>query len=121
METLSSGQKIRKYRRELDLTQQELGAKAGINFRNLPHYETGRLKPGLKVLSRLAAALNVQVEDLLDDSLDQEQPVKLRDPDLLRYFRQLEEMSDEDQRTVKHVLQALVIKHQVQQLGKVAS
>jgi transcriptional regulator with XRE-family HTH domain len=112
------GQKLRKLRRERDWTQQELGKRAGINFRNLTHYEGGRLKPGLKILSRLAEVFQVPLESLMDSPPDA--PSTLKDPELRRYIEVLDEMNEDDRQTVKNVIQAMVVKNQVRQLGQLA-
>lgn len=113
------GQKIRKLRRERDWTQQELGKQAGINFRNLTRYEGGRLKPGLKVLSRLAEVFQVPLESLME-SPPEAPPSSLRDPKLKRYIELLDEMNDENLQTVKNVIRARIVKNQVRQLGQIA-
>lgn len=113
------GQKIRKLRRERDWTQQELGERAGINFRNLTHYEGGRLKPGLKILSRLAEVFQVPLESLME-SPPETTSSSLRDPELRRYVELLDGMNDEDRQTVKNVIQAMIVKNQVRQLGQIA-
>ncbi|MFN8609163.1 MAG: helix-turn-helix transcriptional regulator [Vulcanimicrobiota bacterium] len=112
------GQKIRKLRRDRDWTQQELGEKAGVNFRNLTHYESGRLKPGLKILSRLAEVFQVPLDSLVEAPL--ETATSFRDPELKRYLELLDGLNDEDRQTVKNVIQAMIVKNQVRQLGQIA-
>ncbi len=116
---MTIGQKIRKLRRERDWTQAELGERAGINYRNITRYESGKLRPGLKVLRKLAAALEVPLDDFME-AQEQAAPAGLRDPELLQHFRDVEQMPEEDRAAIKRLLQAMVIKHQVQNLGRIA-
>jgi transcriptional regulator with XRE-family HTH domain len=118
---VTTGQKIRKLRRERDWTQAELGEKAGINFRNLNRYEHDRFKPGVRVLGRLADAFGVSVDDLLGEEPRTTEPPPLEDADLLYCFQQVEQMNEDDQAAIKRLLQAMIIKNQVQNLGKRAS
>lgn len=54
------------------MTQEELAAKSGINPRQIRRFETGEAKAGnitLASAARLAAALGVEISDLLPDSI----------------------------------------------------
>lgn len=117
---MTSGQKIRKLRRERDWTQADLGERAGINFRNINRYESDRLKPGIKVITKLAEAFGVAVDDLLEDAARPSE-VQVMDPELFHCFQQIEKMVEEDRAAIKRLLQAMIIKHQVQDLGRLAS
>ena len=116
---MTTGQKIRKLRRDRNWTQAELGQAADINFRNLNRYEHDKLKPGPKMLAKLANAFGITAEELADS----EQPLQelaIEDPDLLQCFRQAQAMNDEDKLIIKKLVQAMVIKNQVQTLGRMA-
>ncbi len=64
------GQKIRKYRKSLGLSQEQLAEQAGISVTHMSHIETGNTKLSLPVFVALARALNVQTDDLLTDIPD---------------------------------------------------
>lgn len=55
------GQKIKKHRQSLKLTQEELETKTGIKRANIARIETGKHSPSLETLEKLAQALNVPV------------------------------------------------------------
>lgn len=116
---MTTGQKIRKLRRDRNWTQAQLGQQAGINFRNLNRYEHDKLKPGPKMLAKLATAFGVSVEELADSEEPLEELV-IEDPDLFQCFRQAQAMNEEDKLVIKKLVQALVIKNQVQTLGRMA-
>lgn len=117
---MTTGQRIRKLRRDRDWTQAELGERSGVYFRNISRYESDRLKPGVKILQRLAVAFEVSVEELMDRQEAGPLDTPLQDRELLRYFQAVEQMDDEDRAAVKRLLQAMVIKQQVQSLGRSA-
>ena len=117
---MTTGQKIRKLRRERDWTQADLGERAGINFRNINRYESDRLKPGIKVITKLADSFGVAVDDLLEDAARPAE-VHVMDPELFHCFQQIEKMVEEDRVAIKRLLQAMIIKNQVQDLGRLAS
>jgi transcriptional regulator with XRE-family HTH domain len=116
---MTTGQKIRKLRRERNWTQAELGEKANINFSNLNRYELDRLKPGPKMLAKLALAFGVTAEDLLGGEESPEHGA-FQDEELLKCFQQAQSLAEEDRAAIKRLVQAMVIKNQVQHLGRLA-
>ena len=61
------GQRIRKYRRAVNLSQEELAEKVGISVTHMSHIETGNTKLSLPVLVEIAIILSVQTDELLFD------------------------------------------------------
>lgn len=61
------GQRIRKYRKVHNLSQEELAEKVGISTTHMSHIETGNTKLSLPVLVSLAEVLQVRADDLLFD------------------------------------------------------
>ena len=64
------GQRIRKYRKAYNMSQDELAEKVNISTTHLSHIETGNTKLSLSVLVKIAAALSVQTDELLYDTID---------------------------------------------------
>ena len=58
------GQKIKKYRKLRKLTQEELAIKTGIQRANIARIETGKHKPYLETLEKIAQALKMPVASL---------------------------------------------------------
>ena len=59
------GQRIRKSRKALDLSQEELAEKVGISATHMSHIETGNTKLSLEVFAKLVEALGCRADDLL--------------------------------------------------------
>ncbi len=63
------GQRIRKFRKAYNLSQEQLAEKIGISTTHMSHIETGNTKLSLPVFIDIANALSVQTDELLHDSL----------------------------------------------------
>lgn len=65
MDYYEIGQRIRKNRKALGLSQEELAEKIGISSTHMSHIETGNTKLSLPVLVSISAALEVRTDELL--------------------------------------------------------
>ncbi|MCX4372387.1 MAG: helix-turn-helix transcriptional regulator [Dysosmobacter sp.] len=64
---MNAGVLIKNARKAKDLTQKQLGELAGIAEPTIRRYELGKLNPKYETLQRIAAALGVPVDSLIDD------------------------------------------------------
>ena len=62
---MSIGEQIKAAREQAGITQAELGQKVGVSGVAIMRYERGKRQPRLEQLQAIAAALGVQVVDLL--------------------------------------------------------
>lgn len=67
MDYYAIGQRIRKFRKAHDWSQEELAEKVEISTTHMSHIETGNTKLSLPVLVSLANVLDVRTDDLLFD------------------------------------------------------
>ena len=66
MESNQLGQKIRKLRQKQGLSQDDFARKANVAYTTLTKIETGVIKkPSVFVVSKIAKALDVTIENLL--------------------------------------------------------
>ena len=68
---------LRAIRKRKGITQEALGALTGIEPNTLSRYERGTLSPSAKAVMRIAEALNVSVDELLNGPASQEFEVKI--------------------------------------------
>lgn len=61
------GQRIRYYRKQLHLTQEQLAERAQVSVSFLGHIERGSRVASLETVMQLCAALDVTPNDLLED------------------------------------------------------
>ena len=66
MESNQLGQKIKKLRQQLELSQDDFARKADVPYTTLTKIETGVIKkPSVFVVSKIAKTLNVSIEGLI--------------------------------------------------------
>ncbi len=58
------GERIRELRRAVEITQEELGEKAELNYKYIGELERGKVNVSLDSLTRIADALKVKIGDL---------------------------------------------------------
>lgn len=71
------GETIKKYRKDMKLTQDELGGKVGVSGVAIMRYEKNQREPSLEVLQRIAEVFNATVSDILYS--DEESKAKATD------------------------------------------
>ena len=70
------GDRIRFFRQQEKLSQEELSEKSGIGVVHISNIENGNTKPGVDVIVNIATALKVTPNQLLIDSLPETQQNK---------------------------------------------
>ncbi|WP_313888504.1 helix-turn-helix domain-containing protein [Nostoc spongiaeforme] len=65
---LRFGRSVRKRRRELDLSQEELAEKAELHRTYISSIESGKCNVSLDNIEKLAKALNISIPDLFANS-----------------------------------------------------
>lgn len=92
---MTFGERLRKYRKEVKLTQEQLSQKSGLAVINISQYERGVYTPKPEAGKKLADALGVSVPDLYgwdDESARLAAEIKTieqQEKDLLQAFRGL--------------------------------
>jgi transcriptional regulator with XRE-family HTH domain len=61
---------IKKYRLLKKITQKRMSEILNINIRTYQKYESGDINPNMNTLNKIAAALDVEITDLLAESID---------------------------------------------------
>jgi transcriptional regulator with XRE-family HTH domain len=70
---VKTSEKLRKRRKELDLTQATLAEKAGISVVQYNGYERNRHEPSETTMAKLAKVLKADPDDLWDDEYAEEE------------------------------------------------
>ena len=104
---MTTGEKIRQLRKEMGMTQEELGNMIGVKKAAINKYETG-IVVNLKqsTIAALAKALNVSPIDLLSpDGLDQHRRQPVIVPNSEEFVKIAGAMSPDDYMTVMNIFE----------------
>ena len=69
------------------------------------------------VLNRLAAALDTSTDYIMKGTQDEAVAAQLTDKELLKQFKQVELLNQEDKHLIKTFIDAFITKRQIQQLA----
>jgi|SRR6218665_1604320 len=115
---MTVGERIKELRIQKNLTQTDLSKLISFTFIQIGRYETGKSSPSSDVLQRLATALGTTTDYLMKGTEDEAVAAQLTDKELLKQFRQVEQLSPEDKNLVKTFIDAFLTKRQIQQLAQ---
>lgn len=65
---MTLGNNIKKYRKILKLSQEDLAKKSNLSRNAIYNYENNKRQPSIDILNKIALALGITVNDLLEES-----------------------------------------------------
>lgn len=95
------GKRIRELRKSAELTQEELGEKASLNYKFIGELERGRVNVSLDSVARIAEALEVKIADLFSGEKIKVQRVLIKDKNPLK------RLSEQDRQIINKSLRIL--------------
>lgn len=108
--------RLRELREARGLTQARLAELLDTSPRVYNRWETGAALPRLDTLVQLADLLEVSLDELVGRTEPHEPDLKIRNPKLHQLYREIDRLSDEDQKALVILLDSLVKRSQ---MGKV--
>lgn len=105
-------------RKQKELTQATLAKKVGISLTQMARYETKNIQPPADVLGKLATIFGTTVDFLVSGATDDKAKAQLKDVELLQQFKDVEQLNDKDKAIVKTLIEAFLMRKQLQQLVK---
>src|ERR1039458_109586 len=105
-------QRLRELRMARKLTQTRLAELLGVSPRVYSRWETGDVTPHFDTIVRLADTLGVSLDELAGRK-EVSSSAAIRNPELNRLCRKVDQLSDEDQRALVVVLDSLVKRSRV--------
>jgi transcriptional regulator with XRE-family HTH domain len=105
---LALGQRIASYRKAVELTQTQLAEVLGISQKTMAHYEVGRLRISVEMLTTLAKTLGVSVEQLLEDDVPTKAAKRGPTSLLERQIEQISQLPRTKQKFVSEMLDTVI-------------
>ena len=118
MASVDIGERIRILRKKAGLNQDQLAELSLLNRVTIAKYESGRVEPGAKALSRIADALGISVDEILgrDESSNGEQSdTKIQDvpktPEARIVSGGMDKLPKEQREQILNVVRAMFAQH----------
>ena len=108
--------RLRKTRAARGLTQARLAEMLEVSPRVYNRWETGAALPRLDTLVRIADILDVTLDELVGRSEPDGDTLRIHNPELHTLYRQIDRLSDEDQRALVVLLDSLLKRSQFQRM-----
>lgn len=109
--------RLKDARTNKDVSQQELAKLAKVHYTNIGRYERGDASPSADVLNRIANALEVNSDFLMNGTLENKATDSLKDERLLIQFKKIEQMPEGKKHLLIEFLDGFIFKSSVQQLS----
>lgn len=102
-------------RKQKGLSQQQVAEIAGVHFTNVGKYERAEAVPSADVFNRIAKALEVSPDFLLNGTIQDKAKNYIQDSELLLQFEKIEKLPQAKKELVKEFLDAFILKSNLQQ------
>ena len=112
---MSLADRIKQTRKDKGLSQQTLADLSNVHISNIGRYERGDAKPSAEVLNRIAQALDVSPDYLINGTLQDKAENTISDNELLTMFKKVEKLPADKKRLVKEFLGSFLFKENIQQ------
>jgi transcriptional regulator with XRE-family HTH domain len=110
-------ERLKQLRKQRDLSQAQLAKAVGVHQNHIGRYERGESQPSADALRRLAEALTVTTDYLIEGMSDEGANSRFEDRELLRQFQEVERLPSADKLLVKSFLDALLFKRKVEEMA----
>ena len=112
------GMKLKKLRKEKNITQDKLSEKLGLSGRYVGKIEAGMIKPSMETFRKLADFFQVPVEYLVSESEEANNlaSVPIRNKELLDAFMEVDKMNNKDQELVLGLIDAVIMRNKMKDL-----
>ena len=112
------GERIRQLRAARGLTQDELGKLIHIDGRQISRYENGKVKPTGRILRRICEHFQVSLDEVVTQAPGARPEALFQDKELFQQMLEIDRLDEEDRYVAKRLLQALLMKKQLQELQR---
>lgn len=103
------GESIRKFRKEMNLTQDEFAARLSMHGRQLARYEVGRSIPSIEIIKKIADFCEVSIDYLVcGQDKKMADRAKINDREVLDLLRRIDRLKRPQRDKLKWAIQGLL-------------
>lgn len=102
------GNRIQEERKKLGLTQAQLAEKIGVSHTQMARYEIKGVQPPADTLKNLAELFNTSIDYLVRGDKAEQAKESLKDSEILAQFKKLDQLPEEEKKSILKVLSALI-------------
>jgi transcriptional regulator with XRE-family HTH domain len=114
---MSFSERLKKARLEKGYSKSDLAKEINVHYSQIGRYEDKGAQPSADILAKLANALEVTSDFLMNGTADDLADSSLTDKELLNQFKMIEKMTEEKKSVVKIFLDAFITKDKIKQLA----
>ncbi|HEO64803.1 MAG TPA: XRE family transcriptional regulator [Spirochaetes bacterium] len=108
-------EKVRLLRKEIAISQAELGRRIGGDARQISLYETRKIFPSSEAAIKLARVFDVNIDYLLIEEAER-CPLKIKKDEFSEDYRKLKDLGEEDRKSVLTIIDSLYTKAKIAEL-----
>lgn len=107
------GKRLAAAREAKGLTKQKLGEVISVHHSQIGRYEKGEASPAAEVLKKMANALNVSTDYLMNGTAADLAAENINDKTLINQFNRISELSEESKKVVLTFLDAFLFQQEM--------
>ena len=108
-------ERLKSGRKNKNLSQQALAKLANVHYTNIGKYEREEANPSSSVLNKIAQALELSPDYLINGTINEKAENSISDDELLMQFKKVEKLPHNKKQLVKEFLDAFLFKTNIQQ------
>ena len=112
---IAFGKRLTAAREAKPLTKQKLGEVVGVHHSQIGRYEKGEASPAAEVLKKMANALNVSTDYLMNGTVADLAAENINDKTLINQFNRITELSEENKVVVSKLIDAFLFQQEMRQ------
>ena len=113
---MNLSEKVKRLRKERELTQKELADKLGVNSSHLSRLEKGKYQPSTEMLKKFAAFFGVTTDYLLSDEEIPE--INIKNKSLAERVKLIDSLDEDDQNALIHIIDSMLTKKKMKEVLK---
>jgi transcriptional regulator with XRE-family HTH domain len=102
------GKRIQELRKADNISQNDLARRIGISKAQMSRYEVKGVQPPADILNKIADVLNTSVDYLINGNTDEKAKAALKNTELLKRFKEMEQLPENEQNILLNVISAYI-------------